>query len=222
MAGFYYVALTFVFGLIALCASLILSFVMFFIAKKKFMHKGRQEWFKFFTVTVSPFIGLLWLIASLLIHVQVSNKLAHQDCGFSGDPYVTLPNGFELGSRNTYDGYIVAPGFKTDTPSTGPGYVRSIIDLQFSNDVFTGTLYDGAFVRNFTFDTRTRNSQISEPLGPMDFETAATKVAHDETSYWKLYDKYRHHWPNYLLFLLIILGEYAIGYWIWWLLQDGI
>ena len=58
--------------------------------------------------TVAPFLAFSWLIAAFVLHVLISNNLAHQDCGFglSPDPWVTLPNGYVLGSHNTYDGYI--------------------------------------------------------------------------------------------------------------------
>jgi hypothetical protein len=95
-------------------------------------------------------------VIAFLIHVQISNRLAHQDCGLSGDPYVTLPNGYVLGSLNTYSGYIKAPGYETGGPVAGPGYVRSIIDLNFSDPYFVGTQFDHetSSVRSFVFDTR--------------------------------------------------------------------
>ena len=94
--------------------------------------------------------------------------LAHQDCGLSGDPYVTLPNGYVIGSLNTYDGYLKAPGVETDTPVVGLGYVRSIVDLHYADPYFTGTLFDfnTTTVRSFVFDTRTRLAQLSAPSGP--------------------------------------------------------
>ena len=166
-------------------------------------------------IALAPFFALLWLVAALLIHVQISNRLAHQDCGLSGDPYVTLPNGYELGSHNTYDGYIKAPGVETDVPVAGPGYVRSIIDLQFSNGVFTGTQFDfnTSSVRHFTYDTRTRSFQ-SSPEGPLSWDAANTQAQQGANSYWYLYPKYRHHWPNYILLALIIAGEGAIVFWV--------
>jgi hypothetical protein len=174
---------------------------------------------------------LLWLAVALLLHVQISNRLAHQDCGLSGDPYVTLPNGYVVGSLNTYDGYFVAPGFKTDTPVAGPGYVRSIIDLHYSEPNFTGTLFDNdtTTVRSFVFDTRTRTAQLSTPSGQsihamnpyhpdaadMDAWTAANDEAQrGPNSYWKIYYRYRHHWPNYVLLAMILAGEGAIVFWV--------
>jgi hypothetical protein len=156
--------------------------------------------------------GLAWLIVALFIHVQVSNRLAHQDCGLSGDPYVTLPNGYEVGSHNTYDGYIRAPRAQTDVPVAGPGYVRSIISLHLADDKFTGTQFDfkTSSVRRFTFDTHTQEFS-SEPEGPLSWEAANDKAQLGEESYWKIYATYRHHWPNYVLLILIVGGEGAIG-----------
>ena len=180
--------------------------------------------------TLAPFLALLWLIVALVLHVEISNRLAHQDCGFSPDPYVTLPNGYVLGSQNTYDGYIKAPGFEMDVPIAGPGYVRSIIDLQLSNGDFIGTQFDlkTSATHHFVFDTRTRSYQVTDKDGSqapspqasdstdLNAWTAAETHAHDDAnSYWQLYAQYRHHWPNYILALLIITGEGAIGFWVW-------
>lgn len=166
---------------------------------------------------MAPFAGLFWLALALLLHVQISNKLAHQDCGLSGDPYVTLPNGYELGSHNTYDGYIKAPGFQTNGPDVAsPGYVRSIVDLQFNTGSFVGTQFDfkTSSLRRFTFDTRTRAFE-SSPIGPVSWDAANNLAQQGANSHWKLYSQYRHHWPNYVLFFLIVGGELAIGYWVW-------
>jgi hypothetical protein len=181
------------------------------LARKKLRHEDRNDRNLVVMITVSPFLGLAWLILALLIHVQISNKLAHQDCGLSGDPYVTLPNGYELGSHNTYDGYIRAPGAQTDVPVAGPGYVRSIISLHLTGDLFTGTQFDfkTSSVRRFTFDTRTRAFQ-SAPEGPSSWEAANDRAQLGEDSYWKLYAMYRHHWPNYVLLILILGGEGTI------------
>jgi hypothetical protein len=165
---------------------------------------------------LAPFVGLLWLVAALVIHVQVSNKLAHQDCGFSGDPYVTLPNGYVLGSLNTYDGYIVAPGFKTDTPRTGPGYVRSLIDIQWTGEHFVGTFSDGGGKElHFDLNARDRSIQISDTGISVGFDQVDTLVQRDANSYWVMYAKYRHHWPNYILMALIVAGEGGIAFGMW-------
>ncbi len=133
----------------------------------------------------------------------------------SGDPYVTLPNGYVVGSLNTYNGYLRAPGAQTDVPVAGPGYVRSIISLHLTDGLFTGTLFDfkTSSVRRFTFDTRTQIFQ-SLPEGPTSWEAANDKAQLGRDSYWRIYEQYRHHWPNYVLLIVIIAGEGAI---VWWL-----
>ena len=166
---------------------------------------------------------------AFLIHVQISNRLAHQDCGLSGDPYVTLPNGYVLGSLNTYSGYIKAPGYETDTPVAGPGYVRSIIDLKFSDPYFVGTQFDHetASVRSFVFDTRTLEFHSSEPnteeRRPSDRSTQAalyawgvaqTQVQNDSDSYWKMYHRYRHRWPKYVFLAILAAGEFGIFFYV--------
>lgn len=202
------------------------------MAKRKANKEGRSYRQLRVANALAPFLALLWLVVALLIHIQISNRLAHQDCGFSPDPYVTLPNGYILGSHNTYDGYFQAPGFQTDVPVEGAGYVRSIIDLQFSNGYFTGSQFDfkTSNVRHFIFDTRTREYKVTDPIDSdtrssesagatnLDAWGAATTEANNAAnpdSYWRLYEKYRHHWPNYVLLLLILAGEGAISFWLW-------
>ena len=207
------------YGFVGLIAAGIGSTCFYMYAKRRREHR--------FAIAcgATPFIALLWLIVALLIHVQISNRLAHQDCGFSPDPYVTLPNGYILGSHNTYDGYFKAPGFETDVPMVGPGYVRSIIDLQLSDGIFTGTQFNfrTSRIRPFTFNTATRifetpdnddsngkecdstDSQCVQIWGQ-----AETRAHNDPNSYWALYQQYRHRWPNYVLVALILLGETAI------------
>lgn len=232
MAGFAIVMTVLMVSFFAFVAACVLSLCLYLLAKRRM--RLREETSRNLTVVcaLAPFLGLLWLVAALLIHVQISNNLAHQDCGFSSDPYVTLPNGYILGSHNTYDGYIVAPGFKTDVPIAGPGYVRSIIDLHYSNGYFTGSQFDlkTATVRHFTFDTRTRSYETFDPTSsspkhfdssdPSDLaawtasETEANN-AENPDSYWRLYERYRHNWPNYVLLVMIIGGEGAIAFWVW-------
>jgi len=199
-------------GIVGILGASILSIILFFLARKKLDNEGRNDRSLVVKSTVAPFLGLAWLIVALLIHVQISNKLAHQDCGLSGDPYVTLPNGYEVGSHNTYDGYIKAPGARTDMPVAGPGYVRSIITLHVTGDNFTGTQFDfkTSSLRSFTFDTHTQAFQ-SVPEGPLSWEAANDRSQLGEDSYWKIYAKYRHHWPNYILLILIVGGEGSIG-----------
>lgn len=203
------------YGIIGIACAVVSSLVLFFAARKKLRDENRIDRSLMVTAAAAPFLGLIWLIAALLFHVQISNKLAHQDCGLSGDPYVTLPNGYELGSHNTYDGYIRAPGARTDVDVAGPGYVRSIISLHLDNDVFTGTQFEfkTSSIRRFTLDTHTHMFQ-SAPVGPSSWEAANDQAQLGEESYWRLYAAYRHHWPNYLLMALILGGEGAICLWV--------
>jgi hypothetical protein len=238
MAGFAIVMTILTYGFFALLAACITSLCLYFWAKRRLIGEGLPYRRVAVASAVAPFLALLWLVASLIIHVGISNGLAHQDCGFSPDPYVTLPNGYVVGSHNTYDGYLSAPGFKTDVPVEGPGYVRSIIDLQLSNGYFIGTQADlkTYFVRHFVFDTRTRafqaqafqtsdtkdtNDSSGQTSSTIDKESldrfgkAMTSAQDDATGYWKLYAHYRHQWPSYVLLLLISAGECAIGLWLW-------
>jgi hypothetical protein len=208
MAGLYYVVMALIFGLFSLVAAAITSMTLVTRVRSR-LPRGLRGRRPFLTACgLAPFVGFLWLVAALLIYVQISNKWAHQNCGFSGDPYVTLPNGYVLGSLNTYSGYIVAPGFKTDVPATGQGYVRSLIDIQLINESFVGTYYDRGTntVHNFSLNTRDRSIQASDTGIPIDFGDVQTRVHEDPQSYWKLYDKYRHHWP----IIVLLAGEAAI------------
>ena len=216
MAGFAVVMTILTYGIIGIVGACVLSIILFIAARRRLRGENRTERSLLVKCAAAPFLGLAWLVVALLIHVQVSNKLAHQDCGLSGDPYVTLPNGYEVGSLNTYSGYIKAPGAKTDVPVAGPGYVRSIINLHLAGDVFTGTLFDfkTSSVLRFTFDTHTQVFQPA-PVGPSSWDAANDESQLGDESYWKIYAKYRHHWPNYVLLIMIIVGEGAIGLWIW-------
>ncbi len=142
----------------------------------------------------------------------------------SGDPYVTLPNGYVLGSYNTYDGYIEAPGYATGEPIAGPGYVRSIVDLEWSDPYFIGTQFDfkTSHIRKFIFDTRTlgfhtsgNDSAEASPSAPsLDLDAwgdAMTHAQRDSNSYWQLYRRYRHTWPRYVFIALLIGGEAGIA-----------
>jgi hypothetical protein len=164
MAGFAIFMTVLTYGFIGLVVACILSVCLALIARQRLLSDSPNRRKIIATSAVSPFLAFLWLIAALLIHVQISNRLAHQDCGFSPDPYVMLPNGYILGSANTYDGYIKAPGYETDVPVVGPGYVRSLIDLQLTGDYFIGTQFDlkTSQVRHFVYDTRTRAFQASD------------------------------------------------------------
>ncbi len=229
MAGFAVFMTIVTLGLVGLVLSCALSIVLYIVARVR-IRRGVSSPRATVVGALAPFLGLFWLVVALLIHVQISNRLAHQDCGLSGDPYVTLPNGYVLGSLNTYDGYFKAPGFETDVPVAGPGYVRSIIHLEYSDPYFIGTQFDfkTSSVRRFTFDTRTREFHASEPDSqarrPFDssdqaamnaWTDANTHSQRDPTSYWKLYEQYRHRWPKYVLFALIAAGEIAISFGVW-------
>jgi len=216
------------YGTLGIVAAVVLSLCLFIFSRRKVRADGRSRNLVVAS-TAAPFLGLGWLVAALLIHVQISNKLAHQDCGLSGDPYVTLPNGYVLGSHNTYDGYFRAPGFETDVPMAGPGYVRSIIDLQLKGDYFVGTQFDfkTSAVRPFVFDTRTREfhvvatDNLADATNSSDLDrwaAAETSAHNDSDSYWVMYAQYRKHWPNYVMFSLIVVGEAGIvlGLWRLW------
>jgi hypothetical protein len=169
-------------------------------------------------------------VLAFVIHVFVSHTLAHQDCGLgmSADPFVTLPNGYVLGSGNTYDGYIKAPGYKTDVPIAGPGYVRSIMDLELKDGIFTGTQFNFSTskVQPFSFDTHTRRYKIVQPVdtgGPVllteDQKTdawgaAMTSVHDDANSYWRMYEQNRHKWPEIVFAILLFGGEFLILLWL--------
>jgi hypothetical protein len=185
---------------------------------KKHVRRFGLTWHPYMRESAAaPFAALAWIYVALFIHVWISNTLAHQDCGFSPDPYVTLPNGYVLGSLNTYDGYIVAPGSHTEVPYTGPGYVRGLVDIQWTPPYFRGSFRDSASVlRSFTLDTRNASIQVSAPNGNLSFEDAQTSVHIDAHSYWNLYDQNRHKWPSAVFVLLIMLGEGAI---LWWTLR---
>ncbi len=215
MAGFAVVMTIIRFGVIGIIAASCLSLCLYLLAKRTHRN-GEPTTRKFIWISAAaPFLGLLWLIVAFSIHIEISNRLAHQDCGLSGDPYVTLPNGYVLGSHNTYDGYFKAPGFETGVPVAGPGYVRSIIDLRLGNGYFSGTQFDfkSSSVRRFTFDTRTRAFQ-SSPEGNTTWEAANDEAQQGDGSYWKIYAQYRHSWPKYVFWFLIITGEGAIVFWV--------
>jgi hypothetical protein len=218
MAGFAIFMTVVIYGFCGIVLAIIASITLVLLAKRRLSKEleGRSAFLK--ACRFAPFAGLLWLVAAFLIHVQISNRLAHQDCGLSGDPYVTLPNGYALGSHNTYDGYIAAPGYQTDVPVTGPGYVRSIIDLHWKDGVFSGTLFDFGTepnsVRGFTFDTRDLSVKTFDPP-PLTWHEGDPSPTEHPYSYWNLYTKYRRHWPNYIFVALILAGEGTIAFRLW-------
>jgi hypothetical protein len=218
MAGFAVFMEIITFGFIGIVATALLSVLLYFLAKKKIEKANRYSSSLPRQMARLPIFALVWLVTALLMHVVISNVLAHQDCGLSGDPYVTLPNGYELGSNNTYDGYIQAPGAKTDVPMFGPGYVRSILDLQLIDGKFVGTQFEmkTSRVRHFVFDTRTREFQPGELEPPIDISKAFQEPRQpDPNSYWVMYEQYRKRWPTYVLWALIAIGEVGIVFWGW-------
>jgi hypothetical protein len=229
MAGFAVFMTIMAVAVVGAVLASILSLILYVVGKRR-TRSGLGSRRAVFIGATAPFLGLLWLAVAFLIHVAISNRLAHQDCGLSGDPYVTLPNGYVLGSLNTYSGYIKAPGYETDTPVAGPGYVRSIIDLKFSDPYFVGTQFDHetSTVRSFVFDTRTLKFRASEsktregrPLDPSSqaaldaWGDAQTHVQTDPDSYWKMYYQYRHHWPKYVFLAILAAGEFGIFFCVW-------
>src|SRR5215472_19304673 len=125
MAGFAVFMTIVIVGVVGIVIASILSATLYVVGRGR-VRRGVSTRRATVVGAVAPFLGLLWFVVAFIIHVQISNRFAHQDCGLSGDPYLTLPNGYVLGSLNTYSGYIKAPGYETDTPVAGPGYVRSI------------------------------------------------------------------------------------------------
>ena len=129
-------------GFILTIVSIILSIILFRSAKRSFPDSTfAAKRYRTFNAA-APFLALGWLVATLILHTLISNHLAHQSVGYSPDPYVTLPNGYVVGSLNTYSGYVHAPGVTTDVPWIGRGYVRGIIGLEFRDGRFFGTYLD--------------------------------------------------------------------------------
>lgn len=77
MAGFAIVMTIVTFGIIGILAASGLSLCLYLLAKRA--HRDRhQTTRKFIWISAAaPFIGLLWLIIASLIHVEISNRLAH-------------------------------------------------------------------------------------------------------------------------------------------------
>jgi hypothetical protein len=229
-AGFAVVMTFLSFGVVGLVGASVASFCLFFYARNRVRLTGRQPGVVTLT-TVAPFLAFFWLIAAFVLHVLISNNLAHQDCGFglSPDPWVTLRNGYKLGSHNTYDGYIAAPGVETAQPVVGDGYVRSIITLQWKDPYFVGTQFDfnTGRTRAFIHDTRVHTTATSDPSLDVNevteegsknldaWTTAQTQTHFDADSYWVMYARNRRRWPSYEFLALVLLGEAAIGFWLW-------
>ncbi len=124
MAGFAIAVTIAIYGIIALIGTAILTHILRVRAANR-DRDGTRGRGAMIVATWAPLAALLWVVVAFRIHLEISNRIAHQDSGLSADPYVTLPNGYVLGSYNTYDGYIVAPGHAMGEPIAGPGYVRT-------------------------------------------------------------------------------------------------
>jgi hypothetical protein len=217
MAGFAVVMSFLTWGFILTVVSIVLSISLFRLAKRSFpdsTHAAKR--YRTFN-TAAPFLALGWLVATLILHMFISNHFAHQSVGYSPDPYVTLPNGYVVGSLNTYSGYVHAPGVTTDIQWIGRGYVRGIIDLEFRDGRFFGTYLDSKsqfqpegtdHVKNFVFDTRDQSIQTSDTNTAGDFTSQQNSVHQDQNSYWNLYARYRHGWPA-VVFWVILLGGWS-------------
>jgi uncharacterized BrkB/YihY/UPF0761 family membrane protein len=81
MAGFAVFMTIVTYGFLLIVVATIASIVLVMLIRKRFPQglEGRRAFLNI--CGFAPFAGLLWLIVALLIHVQISNKLAHQDCG---------------------------------------------------------------------------------------------------------------------------------------------
>ena len=219
MAGFAVVMTILTDGALGIVLASVSSLVLYLVAKRAIVHTAPARRHLIAVSILTPFFCLGWLVVALLLHVEISNRIAHQDCGFSPDPYVTLSNGYVVGSANTYSGYVVAPGFHTDVPSTGAGYVRSLVDLRWKGDLFSGTYVDipTRHLHSFLFNTRDGSIKSVDLSEVVDFGDQQTRVHEDENAYWVLYSQNRHRWPSFVLIVLLFAGEIGIGL---WLLQE--
>lgn len=224
MAGFAVFMTFLTWGFALFVAAIVLSFVLYRSAKGACPASTTAAHTFRIASTLAPFLGLLWLIIALILHVNISNNIAHQSVGFSPDPYVTLPNGYVLGSMNTYDGYIRAPHPHTDVPWVGPGYVRSLIDIDFKDGRFEGTYLDSRSdmhpngtdgIRRFVFDTKDQSIQTFATGDKSDFGDQQNLVHQDERSYWVMYARYHHSWPRLVFWAILLSGEMSIVAAIW-------
>ena len=81
MAGFAIVMTALMYGLAGLIVGVIASIFFYLYAKKR---RSRPV---ALTCAAAPFLALLWLLVAFFLHVEISNPLAQQDCGFSPDPF---------------------------------------------------------------------------------------------------------------------------------------
>lgn len=219
MAGFAVVMTFLTWGFILTVVGILLSIVLFRFAKRSVPTSTyAAKRYRMFAAA-APFLALGWLVTALFVHTFISNHLAHQSVGYSPDPYVALPNGYVVGSLNTYSGYVRASGVTTDVPWVGRGYVRGIIDLEFRDGRFIGTYLDSKsqfqpqgtdHIRNFVFDTRDQSVQTSDTDATGDFMSQQNSVHQDQKSYWNLYAQYRHRWPTAAFWAILIVGWGAL------------
>jgi hypothetical protein len=224
MAGFAAFMTFLIWGFVVFVIAIVLSVVLYRSAKRACPESTAAARTFRIASTLAPFLGLLWLIIALILYVKISNKVAHQSVGFSPDPYVTLPNGYVLGSMNTYDGYIRAPQAHTNVPWVGPGYVRSLIDIDLKDGRFEGTYLDSRSdmqpngtdaIRRFVFDTKNQSIQTFATGDKADFEDQQNLVHQDENSYWVMYARYRRTWPNLIFWAILLSGEISIAAALW-------
>ena len=217
MAGFAVVMTFLTWGFILTIISIVLSISLFRFAMRSYPEQTYAAKRYRISNAAAPFLALGWLVTTLILHTFISNHLAHQSVGYSPDPYVTLPNGYVIGSLNTYSGYVHAPGVTTDIPWVGRGYVRGIIDLEFRDGRFIGTYLDSKsqfqpqgtdHVRKFVFDTRDQSIQTWDTNTAGDFTSQQNSVHQDQNSYWSLYARNRHGWPV-VVFWVILLGGWS-------------
>jgi len=134
MAGFAVVMTFLTWGFILTIGSIILSIVLFRLAKRSFPDPTYAAK-RYRTLNVAaPFLALGWLVATLILYTFISNILAHQSVGYSPDPYVTLPNGYVVGSLNTgiYTLKIVMAGLRWSSGSFC-SEAGVLLSLLFSN-----------------------------------------------------------------------------------------
>lgn len=163
-------------GFILTIVSIVLSISLFRFAKRSFPDSTyAAKRYRTFNVA-APFLALGWLVATLILYTFISNHLAHQSVGYSPDPYVTLPNGYVVGSLNTYSGYVHAPGVTTDIPWIGHGYVRGIIDLEFRDGRFIGTYLDSKSQFQPQGTDHVRTSCLIHGISPSRHRTQTLRV----------------------------------------------
>ncbi len=79
MAGLAVFATILIYALVALVGASMLSVKLYRVAKKR-VSKGLSGRKAMAFGAAAPFLGVFWLLIAFLVHVQISNRLAHQDC----------------------------------------------------------------------------------------------------------------------------------------------